>query len=482
MTNDLIILIPGIGGSRLERDGKPIYDLSFGALPRLIWNWVGGDIAFQGGSGKPDDGVIATDLFNNQLIPGWFGVDDYDGLVGTLKSVVADPARQFFKFPYDWRASNRWAAEALDSFARPLLHDWQKGHGGADAKLWLVCHSMGGLVARYFLEHLGGASVTRRLITIGTPHRGAPKALGALVNGVGWGPLNFSQVIRSFASTYELLPQAPVVQLDTPTGIALARVADFFDMGGLLPQPPGANPGVVPVGLAPLPHVDPQRLRDALAFHSAIRTPVIQRMRNGEATPYEITCLFNRRQRTPQSARWHAGALTILNETPHPVPAGQNPVFHRGDGTVPGPSAVPIEWVQTTQAIALDEVHVAMPSSRTLTDLLQNLGNPLDTRAYASSGEASSASLGLAVPPLLMAGEEFEIELDAIDAARITVKVAAVQSPARADFEEIATVKAGGSTRLALKLKTPGTYRITARSADPLRPVATDWVVVAELP
>jgi hypothetical protein len=43
MTNDIIVLIPGIGGSRLERDGKAIYDLSLSALPSLIWNWVGGD-------------------------------------------------------------------------------------------------------------------------------------------------------------------------------------------------------------------------------------------------------------------------------------------------------------------------------------------------------------------------------------------------------------------------------------------------------
>ncbi len=177
MINDIIVLIPGIGGSRLERDGKLVYDLSWKALPRSIWNWVGGDLAFHGGNSKPDDGVIATDLFNSQLIPGWFGVDDYEGLVTTFQSVVRDPARQFVKFPYDWRASNRWAALALDAKVRPLLHDWRNGSGGADAKLWLVSHSMGGLVARYFLEHLGGADITRRLITIGTPHRGAPKAL-----------------------------------------------------------------------------------------------------------------------------------------------------------------------------------------------------------------------------------------------------------------------------------------------------------------
>ena len=41
----------------------------------------------------------------------------------------------------------------------------------------VVAHSMGGLVARYWMGPLGGWRVCRALITLGTPHRGAPKAL-----------------------------------------------------------------------------------------------------------------------------------------------------------------------------------------------------------------------------------------------------------------------------------------------------------------
>jgi pimeloyl-ACP methyl ester carboxylesterase len=45
----------------------------------------------------------------------------------------------------------------------------------------IVAHSLGGLVARYFMEKLGGAPRVRRLVTIATPHRGthmAPFGLG----------------------------------------------------------------------------------------------------------------------------------------------------------------------------------------------------------------------------------------------------------------------------------------------------------------
>jgi pimeloyl-ACP methyl ester carboxylesterase len=36
----------------------------------------------------------------------------------------------------------------------------------------LVCHSLGGLVARVYLQELGGARRVDRCITLGTPHRG----------------------------------------------------------------------------------------------------------------------------------------------------------------------------------------------------------------------------------------------------------------------------------------------------------------------
>jgi len=36
----------------------------------------------------------------------------------------------------------------------------------------LVCHSLGGLVARYYLQQLGGARRVDRLVTLATPHRG----------------------------------------------------------------------------------------------------------------------------------------------------------------------------------------------------------------------------------------------------------------------------------------------------------------------
>jgi pimeloyl-ACP methyl ester carboxylesterase len=55
------------------------------------------------------------------------------------------------------------------------LRDWlrRRVRGG---RIDLVCHSLGGLVARTYLQELGGARRVDRCITLGTPHRGTYNA------------------------------------------------------------------------------------------------------------------------------------------------------------------------------------------------------------------------------------------------------------------------------------------------------------------
>ena len=64
----------------------------------------------------------------------------------------------------------------------------------ADHRVDVVAHSMGGLVARCWIEQQGGAESVRRLVTCGTPHAGSPwprvqdvatAALALALNGLG---------------------------------------------------------------------------------------------------------------------------------------------------------------------------------------------------------------------------------------------------------------------------------------------------------
>jgi triacylglycerol esterase/lipase EstA (alpha/beta hydrolase family) len=52
---------------------------------------------------------------------------------------------------------------------RKKLSRWQQIV--PDAQVIYICHSMGGLIARYYLDVLGGHATARRLITIGTKIR-----------------------------------------------------------------------------------------------------------------------------------------------------------------------------------------------------------------------------------------------------------------------------------------------------------------------
>jgi triacylglycerol esterase/lipase EstA (alpha/beta hydrolase family) len=65
-----------------------------------------------------------------------------------------------------------------------------------DARVVLICHSMGGLVARHYLEVLGGYKDAKALITFGTPHRGSIDALAYLAGTSSCSGLH--ELMRSF--------------------------------------------------------------------------------------------------------------------------------------------------------------------------------------------------------------------------------------------------------------------------------------------
>src|SRR5207302_11042739 len=68
-----------------------------------------------------------------------------------------------------------------------------------------------GRVVQHFTDVLGGAVDTKEVITLGTPFRGAVKALGVLSRGwPAWLPgirSRFRRLARTLPSVYELLPR-----------------------------------------------------------------------------------------------------------------------------------------------------------------------------------------------------------------------------------------------------------------------------------
>jgi pimeloyl-ACP methyl ester carboxylesterase len=89
----------------------------------------------------------------------------YSPLVRALENAGVD----LLVFPYDFRLSIRATAALLEQAIRERWH-------GEGERVTLIGHSMGGLVARCMVESSRGRELVRRVITIGTPHIGAPHA------------------------------------------------------------------------------------------------------------------------------------------------------------------------------------------------------------------------------------------------------------------------------------------------------------------
>ena len=230
---DVIVLLPGILGSVLQRDGRDVFAVTPGAAWRALVS-LGhsvNDLALQTDDPLVDDlgdGVTAPRLQSDlHLIPGLWTIDGYSHIRSSIFSAFdMIDGQNWFDFPYDWRRDNRVAARHLAERAPRWLQAWRERSGNRDAKLVLVGHSMGGLVARHYLEVLGGWRDTRMLVTFGTPYRGSLNALDFLCNGFkkGIGPigLDLTRLLRSLTSVYQLLPRYPVV--DSGSG-ELTRVA-----------------------------------------------------------------------------------------------------------------------------------------------------------------------------------------------------------------------------------------------------------------
>jgi len=321
---DIVVLLPGITGSVLRKNGKVAWGFSGSTLARTLFT--------RGGHMKKalfleedpqdvddlEDGVVADKLISDlHLLPGLWKIDGYTKVADAIKSRFdVEEGKNFFNFPYDWRRDNRVSARKLQRQSREWLRSWREASGHADAKLILIGHSMGGIVCRYFLEVLEGWRDSRALVTFGTPFRGSLTALDTLANGMRKGPfglLDLSELSRSFTSIYQLLPI--YTSYDAGSG-SLVRV--------------GETSGI--------PNVDAGKASAALAFHREIEEAVEsnRKLDDYRSRGYRIYPVVGISQETAQSARLKGKEVAMLGDY-----EGTN---HRGDGTVPRVSATPIEY------------------------------------------------------------------------------------------------------------------------------------------
>ena len=250
MVNDQppIVLIHGVLGSKL-RDKSTHEDLWPGSASRLFLH---------------DYSDIAFDIDANTLIPmstnaeayaiseGAVGKDFYGKIVRTLGDAagyqlahvgekVDTKQKNYYIFHYDWRQDNVISARQLANFIDQIQHDYKN----PDLKVDIVAHSMGGLIARYYIRYgkqdviddndfdkkitMYGGDRVRRVILLGTPNLGSVKTLNLFITGVDIGLKQIgTETIATWPSLYQLFPHPLNNWIVTSEGKPLDR--DLFDV------------------------------------------------------------------------------------------------------------------------------------------------------------------------------------------------------------------------------------------------------------
>ena len=332
---DVVVCLPGIVGSVLKKDGRDVWNISGGALISALTTLGESITDLTLEQDPPDqedlgDGITAPEVIRDvHLIPGFWKIDGYTKMLRYIEETFdVTRGRNLFEFPYDWRRDNRVAAGRLQRQSRTWLNEWRESSGATDAKLVLVGHSMGGLISRYFLECLDGWRDTRTLVTFGTPYRGSLNALDVLANGLKIKFFDLTEVARSFTAIYQLLPTYPC-----------------YD---------GGNGDLAYVDESDIPNLDEEKTKVALDFHREIRAAVETHLDDQAYVDgrYGLGRIVGIKQPTQQSARRDGNRLELLRTI-----GGDDP---GGDGTVPRPSATPVEYEDDHGAAFSAERHASL--------------------------------------------------------------------------------------------------------------------------
>lgn len=248
-----LIVIPGVLGSRLVDDTSR----------RVVWGEFGGagiDPSSQVGArllGLPmDEGKPLRDLTDNVHVQGVldaleirvFGVpfemSAYRDIlvalgVGGYHEAARSPTdtnpagrrHDSFQFAYDWRRDNVENAQRLHQFILGKKAEIEAarrqrfGDAATPVKFDIVAHSMGGLIARYYLQYgdadlpiegtpprltWAGAANVDRVVLVGVPNAGSIDALENLVKGVVFSqalPRYQAAILGTMPGLYQLLPR-----------------------------------------------------------------------------------------------------------------------------------------------------------------------------------------------------------------------------------------------------------------------------------
>ena len=371
----IIILVPGIMGSQLfDRQKNLIW-------PGNLWRYI------RGYSDEQFRQIMQPDLFADGVIESYY-FDQYIDIINPLKkwgfAEMSEPKqlptehpdhepRGLYIFSYDWRKDNRLAAAKLADVV-DAMHNAKSPEDTLE--ITLLCHSMGGLLSRYYLESDAlsgrqGLQKVDRIVFMGTPHHGAPKAIFYIRGEEKMLWLKKEQVklladYPEYLSVYQLLP--------TP---ALACLFEQLQQGIATRDLHTDHNLAARIGL------NASKIADAQRFHQELNPG---KLFNGPNSPKTFS-FYASHHETKTTLLYNGQSNTVeLYET-----------APDGDGTVPALSAC----LRNVPCMAVEAEHSKIYASSTMLNFLPKvLGVPIQVAVGAEAIQVTISD------PFLSEGDE----------------------------------------------------------------------------
>ncbi len=136
--------------------------------------WLPGTLGLATAAAQLRPLIIIPGIFESWPINGQWQLDPFlhifTGLINNLKEVGYVEDQNLFVFPYDWHQSNQITSQILKARIAEIKQQTQA------SAVDIVTHSMGGLVARSYIQGSDYAHDVDRLIMLGVPNHGSAKA------------------------------------------------------------------------------------------------------------------------------------------------------------------------------------------------------------------------------------------------------------------------------------------------------------------
>ncbi len=244
-----VLFLPGIQASRLYKD------LPFSNEADQLWEPNANNDVQQ--LEMTETGFSVNDIYTKDVIDEVYGLGGniYKGFLEMLEDMEEDAVIvDSLAFAYDWRFDVQdiiYSGTLYKTGIKSLVEEVENlAEDSYTGKVTVIGHSNGGLLAKVLineLERLGKEDLVDKMVFVGVPQLGTPKAIGVLLHGLDQqklggviiGDSTTREVIKNMPGVYNLLPSQKYfdvsgdVLVTTDGSSATTKVTQYGDINSL---------------------------------------------------------------------------------------------------------------------------------------------------------------------------------------------------------------------------------------------------------